>query len=252
MISILTPLVGEKLEMRYLFSSIPNVATLLKNSPEALVVIRSTVPPGTTKKYQADLETFMSDKGMSQKTTVLFQPEFLRAATAEKDAQNPWHIVLGADKRTDIKGLIELYCKFVLRERITVLSIEEAELMKMFHNSYNANKISWMNQGALMCEKINEELGSSVDANKIFGTMAKTCEGLINPLYGTKVMHAYYGTCLPKDSAELARLEKHYGLTVPLFKSVVDVNNVVKKRDKEEILTGDHHMSFDKFATTSS
>jgi len=143
----------------------------------------------------------------------------------------------------------------VPENRITLLSIEEAELLKMFHNSYNAAKISFFNQCGLLCEAINEKEQIDVDPNKISSTMAKTCEGLINPRYGTKVLHSYYGTCLPKDSAELAHLERSYGLPDRLFASVVDVNNTVMKRDKEEVLAGDFQMSFDKFvpgATSAS
>jgi hypothetical protein len=48
---------------------------------------------------------------------------------------------------------------------------------------------------------------------------------------------------LPKDSAELARLENVYGLPVNMFQAIVDVNNVVKAMDKEEVLDGDHQIS---------
>lgn len=77
--------------------------------------------------------------------------------------------------------------------------------------------------------------------NKI---VAQTAEGILNPKYGTTSGHAYYGTCLPKDSSELRGLEQEYELPAQLFKSVVDVNDIFVKTDKAEVLDGDNHMSF--------
>jgi nucleotide sugar dehydrogenase len=245
MISINTPLKGKALDLSYLFSSIPNVKTIIENSSkDCLVIIRSTVRPTTCMEYKKQLEAVCT-----KKVNVLFQPEFLRAATATEDALNPWHIVIGAEPGTDVTRLINLYKKFVNgdEKKITTCTIAEAELMKIFHNCFNATKISYFNQCALLCESISKTHGVDIDIQKITGMLVHTCEGLRNPKYGTKPGHAYYGTCLPKDSAELADLERQYKLEVPLFEQVVGVNNVVKSRDKEEVLVGDHHMAYNKF-----
>jgi UDPglucose 6-dehydrogenase len=265
MISICTPLKGEKLDLSYLFSSIKNVSVIAKNNPDVIVILRSTVPPGTTKKYRDELE-----KVVGAPVKVLFQPEFLRAVSAREDAINPWHVVIGIDfdsikskyltnsnsqdmNENNLYSLdvldfycpkiLDLYCRFVSKDDISILNIEESELMKMYHNSYNAMKISYTNHCDTLNQSISATTGASINTNKIFETMVKTCEGLRNPKYGTKAGHAYYGTCLPKDSAELASLEKEYGLEVPLFDCVVKVNDEIKKTDKEEILVGDFHVS---------
>lgn len=241
MISICTPLKDDKLDLSYLFNSIPNVATLVTNSPNVLVIIRSTVPPTTTREYKTRLEMIVKHS-----VNVLFQPEFLRAMSALDDAMNPWHIVFGVDDGVDVSNLLELYSRFVPKENITIMTIEESELLKVFHNSYNATKISFTNQSSLLCNAISEKHKVPINCEKIMATMVKTCEGIRNPKYGTKPGHAYYGTCLPKDSAELASLEKTYGLSARLFENVVKVNDEIKKTDKEEIINGDHHITFDK------
>lgn len=240
MISICTPLKDDKLDLSYLFSSIKNVSVLVKNSPNAFVVIRSTVPPTTTRKYKSLLE---ADVGF--KVNVLFQPEFLRAVSAVEDALNPWYVVCGVEPDLDTSKLMDLYSRFIRKDLISFCTIEEAELLKVFHNSYNAAKISFTNQADLLCKAISKMENTTINTETIFAMMVKTCEGLKNSKYGTKPGHAYYGTCLPKDSAELASLEKRYGLEVPLFDSVVCVNNVVKRSDKTEVLNGDHHVSFE-------
>lgn len=241
MISVCTPLKGNKLDMNYLLSTISNVATILKSSPDASVVIRSTVTPTMTKKYKRSLE-----KLTKQKVDVLFQPEFLRAVSAEDDALNPWAVVIGADNDYNVKKFYELYSRFLSDDKIFPLSIEEAEILKIYHNCFNAAKISFFNQCDLLTKAINKKHRTKMDINSMTKVLAHTCEGLLNPKYGTKAGHAYYGTCLPKDSAELAHLEKKYKLKVPLFSSVVKVNNEVKKTDKKEYLNGDHHISFEK------
>lgn len=73
----------------------------------------------------------------------------------------------------------------------------------------------------------------------------------MNPKYGLTPGHAYYGTCLPKDSAELAHMEKRLGLRCNMFQSVVDVNNVVKETDTEEVLDGDNQAGISKFLVLS-
>jgi len=239
MISINTPLKGTKLDLSYLFSSVPNVATIVKNNPDVIVIIRSTVEPGTTKRYKSDLEAVVG-----KPVIVLFQPEFLRAKSALEDARNPWHIVLGAEDGINISKLWLLYTNYASIKDITLLSIEEAESLKIFHNCFNAAKISFFNQADRLVKRMNERKELKMDINKIIGTLTQTCEGLLNPKYGTTAGHAYYGTCLPKDSAELARLEQEFGLEAPLFTAVVQVNDVTKKTDKAEVLDGDHHMRF--------
>jgi len=248
MLSILTPLKGRKLDLTYLWSSLKNVADVVRNSPNAYVVVRSTVPPGTSRKYKADLEALLG----GQSVRVLFQPEFLRDKTAYQDALNPWHVVIGRDENEDVEKFKELYRYFVDDSSITEMSIEEAEYMKMIHNSFNAAKISYFNQCKLLVDAINEREGTKMDINVISSCCTKTCEGLMNPRYGTKAGHGYYGSCLPKDSAELASLEEEYGLESKLFREVVVVNNITVAADTEVVLHGDHQIDFNTMKKISS
>jgi UDPglucose 6-dehydrogenase len=247
LLSINTPLKGKKLDLTYLFSSIKNVAEIVKNNPDAFVVLRSTVPAGTTRKYKDELEAVSG-----QKCKVLFQPEFLRDKTCFQDAMNPWHVVFGCEEGLDVEKMKQLFRYYVDDSSITVMTIDEAENMKLFHNSFNAAKISFFNQCKLLVDEMNKRNGTTMSIDAITGCMSKTCEGLMNTRYGTKAGHGYYGSCLPKDSAELASLEEDYGLDANLFRAVVDVNNIIVKTDKEVVLGGDHHMLFDNLKRISS
>jgi UDPglucose 6-dehydrogenase len=235
-----TPLKNGRLNMAYLLSTLANVSTILKNNPDAIVLIRSTVRPMFCQEYKNKLEDLLPD----QKITVCFQPEFLRAVTSFEDAASPWLVVLGSNDLEPKykKRFYDLYSQYITRDKIVELSIEEAELHKMAHNCFNAAKISFFNEFQLLAEKISARHNVSIDMNKISKIVTQTCEGILNPKYGTTSGHAYYGTCLPKDSAELAGLEKEYDVNLTLFQSVVDVNDVFVARDPEEVLDGDNHM----------
>ena len=247
MLMICTPLKDGKLDMSYIYSSVPNVATVLSNNPNALVLIRSTVSPNTTHMYKAELQKRLPS---NQEVYIGMQPEFLRAASNYDDALNTWEVVIGHDNLPahQLNKFHALYQQYVSRDKIDTLSIEEAELMKIFHNSFNACKISYFNSCMLLCEAMNAKNGTNINMNNIANVMVKTCEGLLNPRYGTKSGHAYWGTCLPKDSAELQHLEEQYGLSTKLFDSVVAVNEEIKHHNSTEILVGDFHMPFDNLS----
>lgn len=244
LLSINTPLdpSTNALNMRYLWSSVPNVSAMLSSSPEALVVVRSTVTIGFCASFKSEL----ADR-VGRSVRLCFQPEFLRAKSALDDATRPWQVVLGADSPALVEDYRLFQTGFIAAEKIVHCSVDEAEIMKIFHNSFNAMKISYFNQAHMLIEKIKAAEAKDIDAERTFKIIARTCEGLLNPTYGLTPGHAYYGTCLPKDSAELSHMEKAYGLDVPLFRSVVDVNDVVKSTDKEEVMFGDNHAPNEAF-----
>lgn len=248
MICVCTPLKEGKLDMSYIWSTLKTVTTILQENKTATVIIRSTVEPGITKAYTKILKTTLG-----RQVDVLFQPEFLRARTALDDATSPWQVVIGADKNYDSAKIIKLYLNFISRENIKITTIENAELVKLLHNGINAEKISYFNHFFLLCEELkkdmvrqnsdNKDKINNIDANDIIQIVTKTCEGLMNPKYGTYAGHAYYGSCLPKDSQELAYLEDKLNLPVKLFTNVVMVNKIMQKNDPREILTGEFNIT---------
>jgi UDPglucose 6-dehydrogenase len=251
MISVFTPLVDDSITMKYIYSTLPNVTTILKNSPDAIVLIRSTVKPLVTRDYRTNLETNLGRDDIR----VVFQPEFLRAKSAFEDAMNPWCVVFGISNDLEaeyLRKLIDFYSIFVTEDKVKIMSYEEAELLKLWHNTFNACKISYFNSCLLMAKAIEDKAEVKINTDYITNIMTKTCEGLMNPKYGTKTGHAYYGTCLPKDSAEMKCLEKEYNLPGGFMSSIVEINDVIKKTDKEEILDGDCHISFNQLHLISN
>jgi UDPglucose 6-dehydrogenase len=235
-----------RLDMSYIYGTLDTVTVLVRNNPNSTVVIRSTVTPGTVCEYKKALNDQLGDQLGNQQVEVLFQPEFLRASSAYDDVMNPWYVVIGTHGGADPPtALYDIYLDFMDESKIKIMSVEEAELLKIFHNSFNACKISFFNQCNLLCREMSKQNGSKIDTNAITNTLVHTCEGLRNAEYGTMTGHGYYGACLPKDSSELKGLEAEYGLAAKLYAEVVNVNDVVVSIDKMEkhgeTLDGDFH-----------
>jgi nucleotide sugar dehydrogenase len=238
------------LDMSRVFATVPIVHRLLVDSPTAVVLLRSTVTPGTTHLYKKALEVEALKAPSAQGTkrsrhqalgsNVVFQPEFLRAKSSYEDAKSPWCIAIGRD--TDLPNelahaLETLYASFVTPDRIHWLSVGEAEVLKMVSNTFNACKISFFNAWFIMCRQIDP----SIDFSHITSAMVHCNEGLLNAKYGTKP-HAFYGACLPKDAGACARLEEQMGITSGMFGAIVAVNQDIKALIPDVVLDGDFHM----------
>ncbi|CAM9192258.1 unnamed protein product [Ectocarpus sp. 6 AP-2014] len=205
LLSVPTPLIKEtqRLDMKYVWSTIPLVVKLIEQSSglTPILVIRSTVPPGTTLKWEAEVRA-KTDKPFQ----VAFQPEFLRAVSCEEDARAPWQIVFGCAKDADDTRarMSNCFLDFVGRDenKLTVLTIAEAEFMKLVHNYANGLKISFAN----CIYGLAHELDPSIDAQKVLYLVSSTAECFLSRKYGLRVGAPYGGVCLPKDVPELTSL----------------------------------------------
>lgn len=164
LLSINTPLdpkIGA-LNMTYIWSSLKNVVQMMRTNPKALVVVRSTVTIGFCAAYKAKLE---EELGFAVR--LCFQPEFLRAKTALEDALTPWQIVLGCEKQSQIAEYAKFQENFIDASKIVFCTIDEAEVMKIFHNSFNAAKISFFNQADLLIKELVSQDSKNINAERV-------------------------------------------------------------------------------------
>ncbi len=191
-----------------------------------LIVIRSSVLPGTTEEVLIPIIEKNSGKKAGKDFGICVNPEFLRAVSALEDYKKPWVVVIGeqSKKAGDIVADIYSWVKCPIHR----IPIKEAELQKFIHNNYNANKISFFNEMRLLCEQLG------LDSDRIFPLVSQSAEGIWNPLYGTFNLGAFGGLCLPKDSRALLHFaRKKLGMNLRLIRSVRTVNNLVaRKNDK--------------------
>lgn len=181
-----------------------------------LVVVRSTVPPGTTRgRLCSILQTY--HKKVGKDFGLCMQPEFLREKTGLEDFRHPWVILIGEYDKRSGDVLESLYRDF--GGSIYRVSIETAEMEKYAHNLYNATKISFTNEIYRVCARID------LDGNEIMELVSQSAEGMWNPQYGTKGGYPFGGTCLPKDTSGFLTYARAKGLLMPLLEAVVEVNN---------------------------
>lgn len=258
LISVPTPLnkKTKKLDMKYIWTTIPTIIQMIKqSSKEIIIVMRSTVPPGLTVKYERKLEYELHKIKCEKRFYVAFQPEFLRAITAEEDAKHPWKVLFG-HKYRDLevkKRMSKILLHFVNgnEDDLKIMTLEEAEIHKYIHNYYNAMKISFSNSIYGLIRAINEEEMINMDTQRIMDIVSSTSEGFLNPKYGIKVGAPYGGTCLSKDPQSLITLANDYNVDKRIFNllnGTEEVNDwITEKKDIQiEMKFSPNLMSYEK------
>lgn len=192
-----------------------------------LVVVKSTVPPGTTENLCLKNVEEYSGKKLGKDLGACMNPEYLREKTACEDSLNAWLIVIGEWDKKSGDMLSLLYKKF--KCPLFRVSIQEAEMQKYVHNLFNAAKISFFNEMREIAK------GMGADADKIFQLTAISAEGIWNPMYGIRDRGPFNGSCLPKDTNAFLHWAKAHGHDVTLLQAVIDANkSLIEKLDLEK------------------
>ncbi|MFZ2187991.1 MAG: nucleotide sugar dehydrogenase [Candidatus Moraniibacteriota bacterium] len=223
-VSVLTPTINDHLDFRFIDSALASLGQVLKDSTNwPIIVIRSTVPPGTVETRFVPIIEKYSGKKVEKDFGIAMNPEFLREISAEEDFMHPWIIVIGSNNAKVAQVLDELYQPF--GAPIVHMSIKEAEMMKYVHNIYNATKISFFNEMRLVAESIG------VDADKIFRTVVDSAEASWNKQYGIRNFGPFDGSCLPKDTlAFLNWSSEKAKKKMRLLHAVIQVNEHLKNK----------------------
>jgi UDPglucose 6-dehydrogenase len=224
-----TPNAGYEYDLRAFTAGTASVGKALAGSTARhTVVVRSTVPPGTTeglvKKVLEENSGMVAGDGFA----LASNPEFLRAVSAAEDFRNPWMTVIASRDPETVERLRALLSPFGGELR-TFSNPAEAEFVKCAHNIFNAAKISFWNEMWLVAQEIGLEL------DPIAATVAKSAEGSINPQYGIRGGAPYGGVCLPKDTCGFLGFADTDGVDMPLLKAVVAVNERLEKVVNREV-----------------
>ena len=222
MFCVPTPTKGENIQLNYLRDAVIHFAKLLKKHDKYhVIVIRSTVPPKTTRDVVLPLIEKMSDKKVGKDFGIAMQPEYLREKTAEDDFSRPWFVLIGQydDKSGDV--VEKIYKTF--DAPIERVGLEEAEFQKYVHNVFNGVKIAFYNEMRLIAK------AEKWDEDAIFKATAESCEAMWNPLYGTKDHGPFDGACLPKDSRALLEWADKRNYQLEILRSVIKENLLHEK-----------------------
>jgi len=224
-----TPHAGYEYDLRAFTTGATSVGEAMKASPARhTVVVRSTVPPGTTEGLVQTVLEQSSGKVAGEGFGLASNPEFLRAVSAAEDFRNPWMTVIASRDPQTVERLRALLSPFGGEMR-TFTNPAEAELVKCAHNIFNATKISFWNEMWLVARQIG------LDLDPIAATVAKSAEGSINPQYGIRGGAPYGGVCLPKDTCGFLGYADSVGVDMPLLRAVVAVNEHLEKVVSSEV-----------------
>ncbi len=226
-ITVPTPTEEAKINLKYIKQASEYLGKQLYTQRKYhLVVVKSTVPPGTTENLVLKTLKKFSHKKAGQDFGICMNPEFLREKSAFDDFMNPKVIVIGEYDERSGNSLLDLYKYFDCPKYI--VSVKEAEMEKYVHNLFNAVKITFFNEIRFICSTLG------IDADSIFPIVAQSSEGMWNPYYGIKNNGPFNGMCLPKDVQAFLSWARNLGMEMPLLMTTLQVNNSLPEKMPEQ------------------
>ena len=226
MIAVGTPSNGQTIDLAAVTAASRQIGSTLRNkNAYHVVVVKSTVVPGTTDLHVIPALEAAAGKRAGVDFGVGINPEFLSEGEAVHDFMFPDRIVLGGSDTRTLDVLEELYRPFPAAPRIRT-NTRTAELIKYTSNALLANLISFSNEIANLCSALGGidvmEVMTGVYSSQYFGN--RNTEGLPPIVSFLRAGCGFGGSCLPKDVKALIAHGKQAGLPMSLLESVIAVN----------------------------
>ncbi len=177
---------------------------ILENSSSSKIVVeKSTLPVRTAEA----MERILNSNGNGLHFDVLSNPEFLAEGSAVKDMQSPNRVLIGGRETESgqkaVAKLVELYARWIPRERIITTNLWSSELSKLVANAFLAQRISSINSISALCEKTEADISEVANA---IGRDERIGHRFLQSSVG------FGGSCFKKDILNLVYLCEHYGL----------------------------------------
>jgi UDPglucose 6-dehydrogenase len=196
--------------LNQLYSVVSQISDMLSN--KTILVIKSTVPIGTTRKIQKILIE------RHKKSKVLFVPEFLSQNTALQNAMFPSRVIIGGEDEISINFAKSIFAKNSIS---LTTSWESAEMIKYASNAFLATKISFINEISILCQATSANIE---DVARGMGMDKRIGKDFLQAGIG------FGGSCLGKDLQELISVAEMFNIEMEILKSVRSVNEKQKTR----------------------
>ncbi len=217
-----------KLDLGYVERVMREIGAALKQKKSYhVIVLRSTVLPGTTESLVIPAIEDASGLKAGADFTVCYNPEFMREGSAVADFNSPPYTILGAQTPEDVAPLRELYKS--VPGPVFETSIPVAEMVKYVSNAFHAVKVTFANEIGTLCQQLG------VDTNTVTKIYTSDTKLNISPAYLSPGF-AFGGSCLPKDLRALSYKAKELDIGLPMLESALRSNAVHVDRAIEAVL----------------
>jgi len=220
------------LDLRYIQRICEEIGEELRlKASHHVVIIRSTILPGTMKGLVIPTLEKVSGKRAGVDFGVCANPEFLREGSSVRDFRSPPKTVIGELDKASADLLVELYKN--IDAPLTRTSLETAEMIKYVDNSWHALKIGFANEIGNLCKAFG------IDAHEVMDIFCQDRKLNISPAY-LRPGFAFGGSCLPKDLRALGYQAKIHDLQTPILSAILPSNELQVERGLKMILEKGH------------
>ena len=210
------------------------VGLALRNTSKAyIVLLRSTVPPGTTRDHVLPALQTASGRTVGEAVHLYFNPEFLRQGSAVEDFRQPPFTVVGTSEAIPLAataGVGQLYRN--VDAPLLVLKYQEAELLKLACNAYHALKIDFANEIGTLAQRLD------ADPTRVMNAFVRDTKLNASPAY-LRPGFAFGGSCLPKDVRSLNYIAAQLGLELPIHQTILRSNDAHLERIVADLVARD-------------
>ena len=221
-VSVPTPSNKSGIDLSFLKSALQSIQDV-SNKSDNIVLIRSTIVPGTTKKLNTQFKNL----------NIVFNPEFLTERSAKFDFINQSRFIIGGEEK-NTKKVAELYkWRFGNTVQIIQTNFETAELIKYMNNCFFATKVSFLNEMKLLGDKIGADWDTSIQGFVSDGRIGHSHIQVPGP--DGKL--GFGGNCFPKDVKAIMEFSNKLGVKLSTIEGAWQTNiNVRPKEDLENYL----------------
>ena len=191
-----------------------------------IVVIRSTILPGTAEEVVLPILEQRSGKRVNEGFGLCVNPEFLREGVAIRDFYDPPFTIIGSRRREDAETVAQLYAG--VEAPLFLTSIRAAEMIKYACNAFHAVKITFANEIGMLCK------AEGIDSHEVMRIFCADTKLNISARYLTPGF-AFGGSCLPKDLRALTYRAQQHDLYLPMLAHVLPSNRLQIERVVKQV-----------------
>jgi len=200
-----------------------NDMVVSRNVLGRVVVIKSTIPPGTTERLSVECKNI----------SVIFNPEFLTEANYLEDFKNQNRIILGGERPGTTK-VKQVYSKVLPKTKVIKTGSKHAEMVKYMTNTFLATKVSFANEMFQICNKLNIDYDKVVEYSTLDDRLGKSHWSVPGP----DGHYGFGGSCFPKDINALLDLANKFKIDVFTLDGAWETNLKVRPEEDWKKLKG--------------